>query len=257
MSSTASEYDKYIEQWKPYLESKTPEARNDIVLAYMDLVKKIVLRFKGSYNSFTQIDDMINQGIIALIDAVERFDPYKNIKFETFATFKIRGAMIDLMRKHDWVSRNQRTLSKELDNVYSSLYAELGREPTKEEMADAMKLTVENLEKILEQRQNSIILSYEEVINEKLSAATPVFTGSSEEPTPEGNVLEKELSQVLAEAISQLNEKEKQVVSLYYYENLKLKEIAEILGITESRVSQIHSASMIKLKQKLTSYQNA
>ena len=251
MTSPGPEYDKYIEQWKPYLENRNEQTRNDIVLEYVDLVKKIVMRFRGSSNNYAQIDDMINQGIIALIDAVEKFDPYKGIKFETFATLKVRGAVIDMMRKNDWVPRNQRSLSKELDEVYANLYADLGREPSKEELAEAMNLTVANLEKILEQRQNSMILSYEEVINEKMQAATPLYEDSGAEETPEGSLMKKELVAELAKAIEQLNEKERMVVTLYYYENLKLKEIAQVMNITESRVSQIHSAAILKMKHMM------
>lgn len=246
--------EKYIAQWQTYTESGSVEARNDIVLQYMDLVKKIVLRFRGSYNNFGQLDDMINQGIIALIDAVEKFDPTLGNKFETFASLKIRGAVIDFMRKQDWVPRNQRSLSKELDEVYGELYAMNGSEPTKEELADRMNINVEQLEKILQQRHNSIILSYEEVIDEKMMVASPLIFNQSDKDSPEAGLLYEELRGQLAEAIDALNEKERLVVSLYYYESLKLKEIAAILEITESRVSQIHSAAIIKLKHKLANY---
>lgn len=244
----------YEEQWKEYLETREIEARNEIVLQYMDLVKKIVLRFKGSYNGFGQMDDMINQGIIALIDAVEKFRPELGNKFETYASLKIRGAIIDFMRKQDWVPRNQRSLAKELDDVYSELYTKNGKEPTKEEIAEKMEISVEHLEKILQQRHNSVILSYEETIEEKMAVAMPLTINKSEGKSPEDEVLYEELKSKLTEAIEQLNEKEKLVVSLYYYENLKLREIAEIMNITESRVSQIHSASIIKMKHRLKNY---
>lgn len=246
--------ERYIEQWKLYKMNKSVEARNEIVLQYTNLVRKIVLRFKGSYSNFGQLDDMINQGIIALIDAVEKFNPELGNKFETFATLKIKGAIIDFMRKQDWVPRNQRNLSKELDDVYGNLYAEKGFEPTKNEMAEKMGITLAHLEKILQQRHNSIILSYEEAINEKMMIASPLFLNQREKDSPESEMLYDELKEKLMEAIDQLNEKERLVVSLYYYENLKLKEIAIILGITESRVSQIHSASIIKMKNRLTNY---
>lgn len=246
--------DKYIEQWKLYKTDKTIEARNEIVLQYINLVRKIVLRFKGSYNNFGQLDDMINQGIIALIDAVEKFDPALGNKFETFASLKIRGAIIDFMRKQDWVPRNQRTLSKELDEVYGELYSINGCEPTKTQMAEKMGISLNHLEKILQQRHNSIILSYEEAIDEKMMVASPLIMNRSDKDSPETGLLYDELKLKLMEAIDHLNEKERLVISLYYYENLKLKEIASILEITESRVSQIHSASIIKMKHKLGNY---
>ncbi len=245
---------KYIKQWEPYLKAKSIETRNDIVLEYIDLVKKIVLRFRGSYNNFAGLDDMVNQGIIALIDAVEKFDPYMGNKFETFATLKVRGAIIDFMRKQDWIPRNQRNLVKELDEVYSELYAKQNAEPTQEEIAEKMGINIVQLNKIMEQRQNSMILSYEEMINEKMLIAMPLEKDSNHEGSPENALLFSEMKEKLAGAVDQLSEKERLVVSLYYYENLKLKEIARVLGITESRVSQIHSSCIMKLKNKLSSY---
>ncbi|MDR1134994.1 MAG: FliA/WhiG family RNA polymerase sigma factor [Clostridiales Family XIII bacterium] len=249
-----TEVRKYAEQWREYKLSGSVAARNEIVLAYMDLVKRIVMRFKGSYNNYGQLDDMVNQGMIALIDAVEKFDPDMGNKFETFASLKIKGAVIDFMRKQDWIPRNQRTLVKELNSAYETLYAEYGREPTKEEIAAKMGVSGEQLENIMQKRHNAMILSYEEAINEKMMTVSPLLTERKEDDAPEAEILRKELKQKLGEAVGGLNEKERLVVSLYYYENLKLKEIAEVMGITESRVSQIHSASIMKLRHKIEAY---
>jgi RNA polymerase sigma factor for flagellar operon FliA len=243
-----------LDLWQQYRESKSTEIRNEIVLQYTGLVKKIVLRFRGSYNNFGQMDDMVNQGMIALIDAVEKFDPGMGNKFETFATLKIRGAIIDFMRKQDWVPRSQRSLSKVLEETYGELYVELEREPTNEELSARMGISETNLQKIFEQRHNSIVLSYEEAINEKMMEVSPLITEARSDDSPEATILHDELKVKLAEAIDQLKEKERLVVSLYYYENLKLKEIAEVLGVTESRVSQIHSQAMIKMKNRLSHY---
>jgi len=246
--------DRYMDQWMAYKANGSIEARNDLVLLYTGIVKKIVLRFRGSYNNFGQLDDMINQGIVALIDAVEKFDPTIGNKFETFASIKIRGAIIDFMRKQDWVPRNQRNLAKELDDIYEQMYAELGCEPTQAQIAERMGITVMHLEKVLEQRHNSIILSYEEIVYESMMKATPINVNESQSHSPEGELLYNELRSKLGEAIDQLNERERQVISLYYYENLKLKEIATILSISESRVSQIHSAAIIKMKHRMNNY---
>ena len=254
MNTAETNHDNYyIEQWKPYLTERSLDARNEIVLQYTELVKRIALRFKGSYSHFGQLDDMVNQGMIALIDAVEKFDPYLGNKFETFASLKIKGAIIDLMRKQDWVPRNQRNLARELDQVYGDLYATNGCAPTNDQIAEKMELTPAQLDRVLQQRHNSILLSYEETINEQMNAISPI--GAEENgSSPEKELLYGELKEALIVAIGQLNEKEKLVVSLYYYESLKLKEIAAILGITESRVSQIHSASVLKMKHMLSSY---
>jgi RNA polymerase sigma factor, sigma-70 family len=137
----------YIEQWQPYLADRSVALRNEIVLEYTELVRRIALRFKGSYHNFGQLDDMINQGMIALIDAVEKFDPYLGNKFETFASLKIKGAIIDLMRKQDWVPRNQRNLSRKLEQVYGDLYATNGYPPTNDQIAEKMELTPAQLER--------------------------------------------------------------------------------------------------------------
>ena len=245
---------KIAELWQLYKDQKTIENRNEIVLMYTGLVKKIVYRFKGSYNNFGQMDDMVNQGMIVLIDAVEKFNPDMGNKFETFATLKIRGAVIDFMRKQDWVPRSQRSLSKVLEETYGELYAALEREPTEAEIAEKMNISETNLQKILQQRHNSIVLSYEEAINEKMMEVSPLITEERADDSPESTILMGELKLKLGEAIDQLKEKERLVVSLYYYENLKLKEIAEVLGVTESRVSQIHSQAMIKMRNRLKNY---
>ena len=245
---------RIAELWQLYKDQKTIENRNEIVLMYTGLVKKIVYRFKGSYNNFGQMDDMVNQGMIVLIDAVEKFNPDMGNKFETFATLKIRGAVIDFMRKQDWVPRSQRSLSKVLEETYGELYAALEREPTEAEIAEKMNISEANLQKILQQRHNSIVLSYEEAINEKMMEVSPLITEERADDSPESTILMGELKLKLGEAIDQLKEKERLVVSLYYYENLKLKEIAEVLGVTESRVSQIHSQAMIKMRNRLKNY---
>lgn len=246
--------EKTMALWQLYKEQRTTEIRNEIVLQYTGLVKKIVLRFKGSYNNFGQLDDMVNQGMIVLIDAVEKFDPEMGNKFETFATLKIRGAVIDFMRKQDWVPRSQRSLSKVLEETYGELYAALEREPSEAEIAAKMGISEANLQKILQQRHNSIVLSYEEAINEKMMEVSPLITEERADDSPESTILFDELKMKLGEALDQLKEKERLVVSLYYYENLKLKEIAEVLGVTESRVSQIHSQAMIKMRNRLKNY---
>lgn len=250
----ALDHERYVRQWSAYRASGSIEERNEIVLQYTDLVRRIVLWFKGSYNNFGQLDDMINQGMIALIDAVEKFDPQMGNKFETFASLKIKGAIIDFMRKQDWMPRNQRSQAKELDEVYSALYARYGREPSRGEISQEMGVSVNHLEKILEQRHHAVILSYEEVIYEKMMVPMAMICGEDNRETPESEVLFEELKSQLAKAIDSLNEREKMVISLYYYENLKLREIAEVLTITESRVSQIHSAALVKIKHFMRQY---
>jgi RNA polymerase sigma factor for flagellar operon FliA len=197
---------------------------------------------------------MINQGMIALIDSVEKFDSGMGNKFETFASLKIKGAVIDFMRKQDWIPRNQRSLVKELNTVYDALYAEHGREPDKEEISARMGIDTEQLEKILQKRRNAMILSYEEAINEKMMTAFPLLTEQKDADAPEAEMLKEELNQQLTAAVGELGKQERLVISLYYYEDLKLREIADVMGVTESRVSQVHSAAIMKLRHKIKPY---
>ncbi|MDR1572010.1 MAG: sigma-70 family RNA polymerase sigma factor, partial [Clostridiales Family XIII bacterium] len=172
----------------------------------------------------------------------------------TFASLKIKGAVIDFMRKQDWIPRNQRNLVKELNAAYEELYAAYGREPTREELASRMGIGAEQLDSIMQKRHNALVLSYEEAINEKMMTAFPLLTEQKDEDMPEAEFLRQELRAKLVEAIGGLGERERLVVSLYYYESMKLREIASIMGITESRVSQIHSAAILKLRHKIDLY---
>lgn len=240
--------------WARYCKHRDIDQRNEIVLQYAWLVKRIVLRFRGRSSNYIQLDDLINNGMIALIDAVEKFDPKLGNKFETFASIKIRGAAIDCMRAQDWVPRSQRNQAKELDGVFQELYTKLGREPTREELAKQMDVDVYYLDKILLHRHDSFLFSYEEAVHEKAMSASPLNLNSPEEHLPEHAALQNELKEHLVHAIDRLSDRERLVISLYYNEHLKLKEIAEVMSVTESRVSQIHSQALLKLKNTLSDY---
>ena len=183
--------------------------RNEIVLMYMDLVKMIAVSMRNIYTGYAESDDIINEGVIALMAAIDGFDPEKNVKFETYAGIRIKGAVIDYLRKLDRVPRTLRKLSKQLDDNFARLNSELCRTPTDEELE-----------------------------------------------TADAKMYEREKKQVIADAVATLPEKEKQVVTMYYYERLKYSEIAKVMSITQSRVCQIHSKAMLTLKNKLESYIN-
>ncbi len=243
--------------WMSYREKGGIEIRNELVLKYSWLVKRIILRFRGRTSNYVQLDDLINHGMIALIDAVERFDPGMGNKFETFASIKIRGAAIDCMREQDWIPRSQRNQAKELENIYHELYTSYGREPTRTELAERMDVPVPHLEKIMQHRQNAFVLSYEEAVHEKGLVASALASNSSREHMPEQSILQTEMKEQLAKAVDRLSERERLVISLYYTEDLKLREISEVLGVSESRVSQIHSQALLKLRHTITDYQEA
>ncbi|MCL2579675.1 MAG: FliA/WhiG family RNA polymerase sigma factor [Oscillospiraceae bacterium] len=240
--------------WEQYAKTRDPHLRNDIVMTYSGLVKGIALRMRGIYKNYAQLDDVVNQGIIALIDAVEKYDPARGIKFETFASIKVKGSIIDFIRSQDWIPRRLRKLSGDLESTNARLCSEMGRTPTHSELAEAMNLSVERLDRVMEQTYNFNLLSYEEVVWQKLSAMGGDIADDSTEDSPEGKLMETELYDQLAMAVDKLNERERTVISLYYHERLKLKEIAQILSVSESRVCQIHSAAIIKMKGTMKQY---
>lgn len=240
--------------WDAYTESRDQNLRNDLVMHYSNLVKMIALRMRGTYKNYAQLDDVVNQGIITLIDAVEKFDASKGFKFETFASIKVKGSIIDYIRSQDWVPRRLRKLSGDVDEMYNKLYSDLGRQPTNAELAKALNVTTEQLDRALESTYNYTLLSYEEVVWQKMSAMGDEPATDSVEESPERKLMEKELREQIGAAIDSLNERERTVVSLYYYEKLKLKEIADVLGVSESRVCQIHSSAILKMKKTMKDY---
>ncbi len=240
------------ELWRKYFQSRDIVTRNKLVERYAYIVKVIAMKIWGMYHQYGDVDDIVNEGTIALIDAVVRFDISKDIKFETFASIKIKGAIIDYVRKQAWSPRRVNNNRKLVDNADKELRIKLGRTPSDQEMADRLKIDIKEYSKILLETSNSNLLSFEDLVSElsyKSSAA-------SNDLTPEDNYTKQELMKMLADAINQLDEKEKLVISLYYKEELKLKEIADVMGLSNSRVSQIHSQSIAKLGSILKKYIN-
>lgn len=240
--------------WEEYLEDKEEDVRNSLVIHYAYIVKCIALKTVGAYQHFTYMDDLVNEGLIALLDAVEKFDPEKRVKFETYASIKVRGAMIDYIRKQDCFPRRLKRIAKNISDAENTLSYELGRYPLEQEMAEYLSVSVEEFQKMQAETCALTMLSFEEMIYEK-GVEDIRFSGSADTiQGPEQVVAEKELQVVLADYIEKLNEKEKMVISLYYKEQMKIKEISAVMGISDSRVSQIHSNGLKKLKRFLKEY---
>lgn len=237
---------------RKYKETNDITLRNEIVLCYMDTVRYCAVSLRNVYAKGYDVDDLINEGVIALIKAAETFDLARGVKFETYATLKVKGAIIDYIRKQDWVPRQVRRFGKELELAYGVLYHRLDRQPANDELAEYMGLTIEQFTKKLSDTAGVNTLSFEELLYEDNFAA---YNGSkSGEGLPDSRMYAREQKQIVAQAIASLKPKERQVISLYYYEKLKLREIAEVLEVTESRVCQIHSKCMLLLKMKLEHY---
>lgn len=235
-----------------YKETGDIALRNQIVLQYGSLVKYIANSMRNLYIKYAEVDDIINECIISLIAAIDGFNPDKNVKFETYASIRIKGAIIDFIRKQDFIPRSIRKFSKDLEILYAKLYAELNREPTTLELADGLGLTEEKFRKLLGESASAATLSFEELLYENnFEFFEKEHTHNSE---AEKGIAQNELASKLTQAINSLKEKEKQVISLYYYEKLKFSDIAKVLQVTESRVCQIHTKSIIKLRLSLKEY---
>lgn len=236
-----------------YKESGDIKLRNEIALRYSNVVKYIAISMRNMYIKYADVDDIINEGMIALMAAIDQFDLSKNVKFETYASIKVRGAVIDYIRKQDWVPRQLRRFSKELDIAYSELYMKLDRNPTNFELAEYMDMTEDKFNKSMADVSGTVTLSFEQLLYED-------NFDFGDETLPDGvstteqRLYGQELQRIIAQAIDTLNEKERLVISLYYYERLKFSDIAKVLNLSDSRVSQIHTKAITTLKNKLDSY---
>lgn len=244
--------------WQQYKKQGDQDARQQIITSYAYLAKYVVDRLRLRPNSVIGYDDLVSHAIMGLIDAVERFDPSKGFKFETYANVRIRGEVLDAIKSLDWTPRSVRSTEQELRRVFTSLEAELGRAATDEEVAAAMEMDLDTYEDTLAEVGQSAILSLEDlmVYGEEGRPVTDIGPGSSSEYDPMFTAMLSERKRLLASAIKQLPEREMLVISLYYKDGLTLKEIAAVLGVTESRVCQLHSKAVIRLHGKLARHQD-
>lgn len=245
----------HIELWQLYGETHSVDIRNKLIVEYSPLVKRIAAKTIGSYQYFNYLDDIINEGIIALMDAVEKFDLRKNVKFETFASIKIKGAMIDFIRKQDCFPRRIKKMARTIADAESELSNGLNRMPTQLELASHLNVTQDELDKMQLEVYSLNIYSFEQMIFETNSEnILSKFLNTAVGDSPEQHLAEQEMCKVLADAVENLKENEQMVVSLHYKEQLKIKDIANILKISDSRVSQIHSNALKKLKKAMQEY---
>jgi RNA polymerase sigma factor for flagellar operon FliA len=236
------------ELWAKFSATRGVEARNDLLVHYAYLVKIIVNRLAPTHSRHTEYDDLINNGIIGLMDAIEKFDPKRMVKFETYASLRIRGEIIDYMRRQDWAPVSLRKKIKTVSYAINTLEDRLGRQPTEEEIASFLGMGVPDLLKTLEATQTLNILYIEEL---KASSDSGRELSDGEGDTVSAKYEKKELKEIIARLIETLPENERLVITLYYYEEMTMKEIAMTLGVTEPRVSQIHSKVLAKLMGKL------
>ena len=243
------------ELWRLYRDTKNPGIRDRLVEQYAPLVKYVAGKVAVGMPHNVEFDDLVGYGVFGLFDAIEKFDPEKHVKFKTYAVTRIRGAIFDELRSIDWVPRSVRQKTREIEETVRRLESSLGRAATDAEIAKDLGMTPKEFEKTMLKISGTSILSLTDVWytgedNDKVSIADSIESPNSLNPD---TIVEKdEIKRVIIEAIGELPEKEKKVLVLYYYEDLTLKEIGQVLEVTESRVSQLHTKAIMRLRAKLT-----
>jgi RNA polymerase sigma factor for flagellar operon FliA len=234
--------------------SPVNSSRDKLILEYAPLIKYIAQKIAARLPANIELDDLISSGVIGLMDAIEKYDATRDNKFKTYAEFRIRGAILDELRAQDWVPRSVREKAKTLERCYSKIEHQKGRQATDEEVCEELGITQEEFHDMLNQVRSVSLLSYDDISN--FSKSDKRFLhgygeAGGKAPTPFNEVNVAHIKHMIAEAIHDLPEKQRLVLSLYYYEDLNLKEIGRVLDVTESRVSQLHTQAILRLKAKL------
>ena len=238
-----------------YAKTKDSEIREKIILEYAPLVKVVAGRLSMYLGYNVEYDDLVSYGIFGLIDAIDKFDCFKEVKFETYASLRIRGAILDQIRKMDWIPRTIRQKQKKIEAVIKEIELSTGHNATEEEIANGLGISEDEYTDWQSQIKITGLVS----LNEYMEQGSDVSQDYSRHTTsrfesPEERIEKEELSKVLGEALELLTEKEKKVITLYYYEELTLKEISNVLEVSESRISQLHTRALQKMKSKMGNY---
>ncbi len=243
------------ELWIQYKKSRDPEIRDKFVRQYAPLVKYVAGKVAIGMPHNVEFDDLVGFGVFGLFDAIEKFDPEKHVKFKTYAVTRIRGAIFDELRSIDWVPRSVRQKAREVEDAVRRLETSLGRSATDREISKELGIGLSDFQKLMVKISGTSILSLNDVWytgedNDKVSIVESIESPQS--LNPDTIVEKEEIKRVIVEAISELPDKEKKVLVLYYYEDLTLKEIGKVLEVTESRISQLHTKAIMRLRAKLT-----
>ena len=245
------------ELWRLYRKKQDPDIRDYFIKQYAPLVKYVAGKVAIGMPHNVEFDDLVGFGVFGLLDAIDKFDPAKHVKFKTYAVTRIRGSIFDELRSIDWVPRSVRQKAREVEEAVRSLEARLGRSATDEEIADAMGINLEDFQTLILKISSTSVLSLNDVWYASGEEDDQIsIVESIESPTglnPDTIVEREEVKRVIIEAINELPDKEKKVLILYYYEDLTLKEIGHVLGVTESRISQLHTKAIMRLRARLTS----
>ncbi len=247
--------DPLIELWEMYKSTRTAEARDRLILHYSPLVKYVAGRVAVGLPTSIEQADLISYGIFGLIDALEKYDPERGIKFETYAINRIRGAIIDELRAIDWVPRSVRSKARDVEKAYASLQNKLKRPPSDSEIAKELGVSLTELNNIYTQLSTVSLVALDELMSVERDRGDKLSLVETLEDTrtvgPVESVETEEMKQILTQAINRLPEREKIVITLYYFEGLTLAEIGQVLGVTESRVCQMHTKAVLSLRGRI------
>ncbi len=241
--------------WLEFRKTRDQGIRDRLILTYAPLVKYVAGRLGSGLPAHVDEGDLVSYGLLGLIGAIERYDPERDVKFETYAIARIKGAIIDELRAMDWVPRSIRARARHIERAIGELEAKLHRAPTDDEISTKLGVTPDELEESLTEISRSSIAALDELWTISSMGGDQVALIDTIEdtqgPEPQAALAQTELKEALGESIARLPEREKLVVTLYYYEELTLREIGEVLGVTESRVSQLHTKAILRLKARL------
>jgi RNA polymerase sigma factor FliA len=241
--------------WAEYRKEKSPALRDKFIQQYMPLVKYVAGKISVGMPNSVEFDDLVGFGQFGLLDAIEKYDPAKNVKFKTYAVTRIRGAIFDELRQIDWVPRSVRQKSREIEDTINNLEAKLGRTANDHEIAEALGMSEDDYHRTIMKVSGTSVLSLNDVWYNGDDAGNMSIGDSIESPSsmnPDSIVEREEIKKVIIQAINELPEKEKMVIVLYYHEDLTFKEIGQVLNVSESRISQLHTKANLRLRAKLT-----
>lgn len=240
--------------WEEYRKTKSPSLREQLITEYAGMVKIVAGRLNMYLGYTVEYDDLVGYGVFGLIDAIDKFDNFKGVKFETYASLRIRGSILDQIRKMDWIPRTLRQKQKKMDQAMRKLELEQGQQVTEEALAEELGITLDELTVWQNQMQVTNLISLDEFLEQ--GSEVRADAGSAVFSQPEDVVEKEELKKMLGKALEQLTENEKKVITLYYFEELTLKEISRILEVSESRISQLHTRALQKMQKQLGPYMN-
>ncbi len=244
--------------WNQYKVNHDQRIKDALIMKYASFVKYVAGRIAVNLPSNVEFDDLVSYGILGLIDAIDKYDSDRNIKFKTYAKTRIRGAIFDELRVLDWTPRSIRQKARKLEKAYAKLEGKLGRDAKDEEVAEYLNIDISELHKLFDETKKSLLLSLDEIFYDDEEGSSRFdFIEDQKSDNPQSKIEEAEAKKILADAISKLSDRERMVITLYYYEELTSKEIGKILGVSDSRISQLHTKAILRLRGRLSRIKEA